>query len=235
MRQVLLLYGFGYICNALILRHHDGRVLEGHDLGAPTHQGHIRDVLSDTLHPQEQVADLYSNSDPSILSSIAVNINAATDPLISPVTYGADPTGKMDSTAAFKQAIKVALARGDTSNNSLSNGIKDCGGATIFLGGGDYIISESLIIPPFYGNIRITDGTIRANKNFSKDDYMIRIGAEDQNYCNTSQKSCNEYINIDHFFCDCKLVCYGCIHVVSGMSTNIGPQAFFLGTCISLK
>ncbi len=91
------------------------------------------------------------------------------------------------------------------------------------------MISESLVIPPFYGNIRITDGTIRANNNFSSTDYMIRIGGTEASQCTTKQKSCNEYVNIDHFFCDCKQVCYGCIHVVSGMSTNIGPQAFFLG------
>ena len=48
------------------------------------------------------------------------------------INYGADPTGKMDSTAAFQQALKVALARGDASNNSLSNGIKDCGMCLIF-------------------------------------------------------------------------------------------------------
>lgn len=210
-----------YVTDGLVLRHHNGKLIKGHDLGPIRHQHHVTKILSETLYQTREGIDLYS--------SVAIDVNAATDPLILPINYGADPTGKIDSTFAFQQAIKVALARGDISNNSLSDGIKDCGGATIFLGGGDYLISESLIIPPYYGNIRITDGTIRANTNFSKNDYMIRIGATEESACTTKQKSCNEYINIDHFFCDGKNIAYGCIHIISGMSSNVGPQAFFLG------
>ena len=218
--------GIIYICNGLVLRRHDGKLIKGHDLGPARHQHHVRNILSETLYPSKTTKDYYTSSS---ISSISIDVSADTDPLIVPTNYGADPTGKLDSTSAFQQAIKEALSRGDANNNSLSDGIKDCGGATIFLAGGDYLISETLVIPPYYGNIRITDGTLRANKNFSKTDYMIRIGATEQSSCTTKQKSCNEYVNIDHFFCDCKQTCYGCIHVVSGMSTNVGPQVFFLG------
>ncbi len=125
MLQILLCYFCAcIICDALVLRRHDGKLIRGHDLGPSHHQHHVRSILSDTLYPTQTATDLYSQ--PS-LSSMAVDVSAATDPLILPVNYGADPTGKVDSTAAFQQALKVALARGDSSNNSLSDGIKDCG------------------------------------------------------------------------------------------------------------
>ena len=219
---LVIVYIHIHTFNGLVLKRHDGKVIREHDLGPQRYHHHVRDILSETL---------YSGS----LSSMTINVNgqdASENPLILPTDYGADPTGKIDSTYAFQTALKEALSRGDANvanNNTLSNGIKDCGGATIFLAGGDYLISETLVIPPYYGNIRITDGTLRANKNFSKNNYMIHIGGADESSCTTSQKSCNEYVNIDHFFCDCKNICYGCVHVISGMSTNIGPQAFFLG------
>ena len=57
---------------------------------------------------------------------------------------------------AFLEAMDVLLSRG--SNHSLSNGIIDLGGAILDLSGGDYLISEPLLIPNNYGNVQITGG-----------------------------------------------------------------------------
>ena len=105
-------------------------------------------------------------------SNSSMSANGA--PIIWVTDYGGDPSGKTDSTSALKQAINVALTMG-APNANLSNGIHDCGGATIHLGGGDYLISSPLIIPENYGNLRIIDGTIRAANNFSPvDAYLSR-------------------------------------------------------------
>jgi len=204
------------LCHGLVLRTHNGKRITGRDLGPSNKQHHVHQILGETLYQTSQ----------SIVST-SVSFKGDTTPLINPVDYGADPTGVMDSTEAFEKALSVALSYG-APNVSLSDGIYDCGGATIYLGGGDYLLSKTLTIPQFYGNIRITDGTIRANKNFSGNDYMIVIGSATP-ACSTGQGSCNEYINIDHLFCDCKQICYGCLHIYNGMSINVGPQIFMLG------
>ena len=141
---------------------------------------------------------------------------------------GADPSGMNDSTKAFENAIATALKRG-ASNTYLADNITDCGGATIDLGGGDYLISKPLTIPPMYGNLRIIDGTIRASTTFKPvTSYLLNIG--DINYnCSNFQKSCNENIAIENLMLDCKHIAYGGLHVIDSMGTIIGPQIFILG------
>ena len=80
------------------------------------------------------------------------------------VSFGANPSeiGFNIST----KAIAMELTYGSPTSY-LSNGIHDCGGATIGLSGGDYLISSPLIIPQNYGNLRIIDGTIRASSSFT--------------------------------------------------------------------
>lgn len=57
---------------------------------------------------------------------------------------------------AFQDAVAVLLTLG--SNHTLSNGIVDLGGAVLDLGGGDYLVSDSIYIPNYYGNVQVTGG-----------------------------------------------------------------------------
>ena len=114
---------------------------------------------------------------------------AAADPVISPVQYGADPTGVADSTAAFALTL-AALFNASSQIHPLANGIADLGGATVDLGGGTYLISQPIAIPQLYGNFRIIHGTVRASPSFPKARFVIEVGGGVP--CTNSQKSCNQ-------------------------------------------
>lgn len=60
-------------------------------------------------------------------------------------SYGADPSGKSDSTEAILKAISDAC--NGTSQGTLIQGISNLGGAQIFLEGGNYLISKPLRLP----------------------------------------------------------------------------------------
>lgn len=60
-------------------------------------------------------------------------------------SYGADPTGKIDSTEAILQAISDALE--GPSDGFLMQGIANLGGAQINLEGGNYLIRQPLQFP----------------------------------------------------------------------------------------
>lgn len=60
-------------------------------------------------------------------------------------SYGADPTGRMDSTVALLQAISDAVK--GTTTGKLMEEIQNLGGARIDLDGGNYMISQSLRLP----------------------------------------------------------------------------------------
>lgn len=66
-----------------------------------------------------------------------------------PIDYGADPTGKSDSTDALNQAIWDAFQ--STVNGQLMEGITNLGGSELFLDGGTYKISRPLRLPEFGG------------------------------------------------------------------------------------
>eukprot|EP01084_Bolivina_argentea_P153183 267116_1 len=113
---------------------------------------------------------------------------------------------------------------------NLSNGIHDCGGATLDLGGGDYLISEPLIVPLYFGNLRIVDGTLRATETFAPStSYLLIIGDNSNAKCSNSQGSCNENVGVENMMFDCRQICHGGIHVIATMGCVIGPQMFFLG------
>lgn len=59
--------------------------------------------------------------------------------------YGADPTGKTDSTAAILGAVSAALQ--GPSEGYLMSGITNLGGAQVSLEGGNFLISQSLRLP----------------------------------------------------------------------------------------
>eukprot|EP01084_Bolivina_argentea_P091131 164081_1 len=158
-------------------------------------------------------------------------INASAVPIIYVTDYGADPTGSTDSFHAFSKAISVALSYGYGGN--LSYGISDCGGATISLGGGDYLLSSPLIIPQYYANIIITDGTIRASKSFQSNtnspSYLLTIG-DDNNGKNKCSNVCNQNIAIENMMFDCQynINCFGGINIKSTEGAIIGPEIIII-------
>ncbi|KAI3969721.1 hypothetical protein MKX01_020282 [Papaver californicum] len=99
--------------------------------------------------------------------------------------YGADPTGKTDSTKALQQAFLDAFNAATTTatgndkfDEFLMQGITDLGGPQINLEGGSYTISCPLHFPPTGGgNLVIHGGSLRASESFPKDGYLIQLSA----------------------------------------------------------
>ena len=106
----------------------------------------------------------------------ALAAGGAPSPEISPVDFGADPTGAADSSPAFARALAVLLSRNAT-GGTLGAGIADLGGATLALGGGVYSLSAPLVIPPLVGNLRVAGGTLRAGAGFPAGRALVETGA----------------------------------------------------------
>ncbi|XP_041028774.1 polygalacturonase QRT3 [Juglans microcarpa x Juglans regia] len=123
--------------------------------------------------------DSVSLAPPSISPSpsYAQQPPAATSPRVYHVTsYGADPTGREDSTEALLRAISDAVQ--GPSAGSLIEGIQNLGGAQINLEGGNYLISRPLRLPASgVGNLKIHGGTLRASDDFPTDGYLIDLSA----------------------------------------------------------
>ena len=75
-----------------------------------------------------------------------VNQGASSARVYHVTSYGADPTGRMDSTDAILRAISEAVVQ-CPSEGSLIEGIKNLGGAQVNLEGGNYLISRPLRLP----------------------------------------------------------------------------------------
>nr|XP_027086234.1 polygalacturonase QRT3-like [Coffea arabica] len=111
---------------------------------------------------------------------------SAPAPLVTPrpnvynvTSYGADPTGKTDSTDAILSAISDALQ--GPSNGFLITGIVNLGGAQISLEGGNYLISRPLQLLAGRGNLVIHGGTLKASDTFPGDRYLIELSATNKN------------------------------------------------------
>eukprot|EP01084_Bolivina_argentea_P192101 329854_1 len=185
------------------------------DLAPSRHYSVTHRYLHSSLHSSGSSCklSLYSNN---------------SSPILYPTDYGADPYGLQDSTNAFNKIISIMLTRGNPTA-ILSNKIHDCGGVTIDLQGGDYLISHPLQIPSFYGNFRFIDGTIRAANNFAPQiGYLLTVGNVSYD-CNNSQGSCNENIAFENMMFDCRKICDGGLRIQDTMGSVIGPQVFFLG------
>lgn len=111
------------------------------------------------------------------LTAMAVSNSSGASPVFYPRLFGADPSGFSDSTVALQKAMAALLASNTTRATSvMASGIRDLGGATLDLEGGLYNISAPLIVPPFYGNLHIVRGTLRASPQFPANESLIRIG-----------------------------------------------------------
>ncbi|XP_075497841.1 LOW QUALITY PROTEIN: polygalacturonase QRT3-like [Primulina tabacum] len=116
--------------------------------------------------------DYNTNSSGLVSASGAAN---ATPPQVFHVTaYGADPTGKVDSTNAIIAAISDALKL--PGNGFLMNGIVNLGGARIDLDGGSYLISSPIQFPVSgRGNLLIHGGSLKASNSFPNGGYLIDL------------------------------------------------------------
>ncbi|KAL8143143.1 hypothetical protein V2J09_016175 [Rumex salicifolius] len=88
-------------------------------------------------------------------------------------SYGADPTGKSDSTEALLKAF--ADASKSVTNDTLIAGISNVGGAQIHLDGGIYLVTHPLRFPTSVGNILVHGGTLKASDTFPTDGYLIEL------------------------------------------------------------
>jgi hypothetical protein len=148
---------------------------------------------------------------------------AATDPLLRPVDFGADPSGTADSTAAFDKLLTALLAR-TSPNTVLDNGIADLNGATVDLGGGAYLLSRPFVVPAYYGNFRNINGALRASPSFPPARYLIEVGT--LGGCGNSQGSCNVNAGLSGLTLDGGSVAAGGARIVDTMGSVFGPQNF---------
>lgn len=101
--------------------------------------------------------------------------------MYTPADFGGDPTGRNDSTAAVQQAIAAAYAisaPGKFIGNSTNHA-----GATVHLGGGEYLISKPLYLSGGGGGVRVCCGALRASSTFPTDAYLLSLdGGEDTTF-----------------------------------------------------
>lgn len=148
----------------------------------------------------------------------------APDPELNPVSFGADPTGRTDSTGAFQQLMKELLSK---NTGTLAENIVDLGGATVDLQGGVYLINEPLVIPSNFGNAQFQYGTLRAGPGWSdRTRYMVEIGSES---CSNGQHSCNMNFGFTGILFDSGLRAAGSIQIAATMGASIGPLTYHLG------
>lgn len=143
--------------------------------------------------------------------------------IVYPSAFGADPTGIQDSTSAFEQAMNVLLTR-KTALVKMASNITDLGGATLDLEGGQYVISRPVVVPPFFGNVLIRGGTLRASPSFPTNAWLLTIGDVS---CNPDgQGSCNEFVNVVDMLFDGNFTAAGGAHVSHVMGTTL-DNVFF--------
>ena len=144
--------------------------------------------------------------------------------VINPVAFGADPTGRKDSTQAMYKAVAALLQLGQRSRSTLSSNITDLAGAVLDLQGGEYLLSSPIMIPQFFGNFYITGGTLRASSAFPADGYLVTIGATG---CHPDYAaSCNEFIGLSNLLLDSNHKAAGAINIISAMGVTVGPGVF---------
>ena len=138
--------------------------------------------------------------------------------------FGADPTGRADSTAAFAAAVAALLSR-NTSGHEDEGGSIDLGGALLDLEGGDYLISAPLTIPTNYSNCAIVHGSLRASSTFPPGAFLIEVGTPGAP-CSNWGDSCNEDVSVEDLFFDGSQVAAGCMRFTAVIGVNAGPDIF---------
>ncbi len=149
---------------------------------------------------------------------------------VTPTAFGGDPTGRQDSWAALNACIQVCLNQSALSPNGYFPGqqttptfgpIRDMGGCDIDLGGGEFRISQPLIVPEMAANMQFGRGSLVASPDF-QGDFLFVIGVKGS--CKVAQGSCNLDINFPELFVDGAGVASG-IQINNVMGVTIGPGA----------
>ncbi|WJX28061.1 Polygalacturonase qrt3 [Trifolium repens] len=166
-----------------------------------------------SLTKHDSIASTTPSSSPSSQPTEGMN-----NPRVLHVTsYGADPTGKSDSTDALLAAMAdAAMPSNGLSEGHLLEGIKNLGGAQINLEGGSYLISRPLRFPvAAVGNLLIHGGTIKVSDDFPNNGYIIDLS-------NISPSSAYnfEYITFKDLLLDSNYRGGG-ISVINSLRTNI--------------
>ena len=166
---------------------------------------------------------------PSLSSSPAST--SPSDPLSStlflPTAYGADPLGVVDSTPAFTRLMADLLAVNHS--HRLANNIVDLGGATVDLQGGDFLISQPLVLPFCYGNVRFQRGTLRASPTFPTSSYLLVLGSGSTDKCKaTDQDTTMENVAVSEMMLDGQQRAMGCLQISSTMGAVLQSN-FYLG------
>ena len=155
-------------------------------------------------------------------------LTSASSTLFLPTAYGADPSGVEDSTPAFTALMADLLAANHS--HRLANDIVDLGGATVDLQGGDYLISQPVVLPFCYGNVRFQRGTLRASPTFPASSYLLVLGAGPTDKCKaTGQDTTMENVAVSEVMLDGQQYAMGCLHIAATMGAVLGLNNFFLG------
>jgi hypothetical protein len=213
-------------------------------LGSREHPADL--IAAQQLHAElarrsRGIGQVYGHQLPSSMPtqySILALSAATTSPLISPTSYGADPTGLRDSTQGMAMAVAAVLdSYGERGGRNLSAPVKDLGGATLDLLGGTYLVSEPLVFPSGYGNFQLVSGTIRASAGFPGGRFLVEVGSDNpHNYKNGTsfcypgehQNICNEDIAIQQLFLDASHVASGGLSISKTMGVTVS-SAFVYG------
>lgn len=92
-------------------------------------------------------------------------------------SFGADPTGKVDSSAAIRAAINKAWSIGEASGWNFTYG-PDLGGIVIDLEGGQYLLESPVQWPGRPGgNLVVQHGSLHAGASFPAGGYLFQLDA----------------------------------------------------------
>ncbi|XP_010536926.1 PREDICTED: polygalacturonase QRT3 isoform X2 [Tarenaya hassleriana] len=160
-------------------------------------------------------ASLIQRNLPALVSPPPTPPQAISSPIVYRVTsYGADPTGKSDSTDAILKAMEDAF--NGPNHGLLMEGINNLGNAKIDLEGGSYLISRPLRFPTSgAGNLMIAGGTLRASEDFPADGYLIDLSDK-----SSKRQYIFEFITLKDMLLDCNYRGGG-IAVVNSLRTSI--------------
>ena len=99
-----------------------------------------------------------------------------------PASFGGDPTGQRDSTAAFAKLIHAAWADATTAKHGCLTvpagciNVTNLGGAIIDLRGGTFRVNSPVVFPASGGgNLGVQDGTLRAGEGFPAGRFLIEL------------------------------------------------------------
>ena len=161
-----------------------------------------------------------SSSSSSFHGEDMAGYGAATPRVFGVVDFGGDPTGVSDSTTAVNAAVSALLKSCGPGTDAKP--LLDCGGATLDLQGGEFLISAPVYINPGYGNLRIRQGTLRASASFPSTRFVIETGS------GGSTDGNNVDISISEVFLDAGHTAAGGIFAYGLFGGVFGPQLYVL-------